>query len=294
MLALNSAGTTRFVRPAAPLQHYITTYYFFEVESPGGMELEDLIHPEWASVRYVLNGQSRGSFVPDPLQELPDALITGPTTRARRIGCTSARLAGIGLLPLGWYRLLKANAHSWANMSADVTAEPAFALFGNIWEAIQGVEDYDAMAQIFDTHLLSVMARPARQEQAVAALHDLLTDPDVDNVGEMAERLGLDVQQVERLTRRAFGFPPKKLLRRQRFLRTLAQRLKDPDLKWGGALDDRYYDQAHFNRDFKEFMGMAPREYLAMPRPISQGTAQSREEQLGEALQGLERPKREA
>jgi AraC-like DNA-binding protein len=291
MLTLNSAGTTRFVRPAAPLRKYITTYYFFEVESPGGMELEDLVHPEWASVRYVISGKSRGSFMPDPLQELPDALLTGPTTRARRIGCTSVRIAGIGLLPLGWYRLVKADAHRWANLSGDAATEPAFALFGEIWKTIRDMDDFDAMTNAFDTHLLPAIAKPDRREEQVTALHDLLTDPDFANVGEMADRLGLDVQQVERLTRRAFGFPPKRLLRRQRFLRTLAHRLREPDLKWGGALDGQYYDQAHFNRDFREFMGISPREYLAMPRLISQGSATSRAEQLGEALQGLERPK---
>ena len=171
MLALNSAGTTRFVRPAAPLRKYITTYYFFEVESPGGMELEDLVHPEWASLRFVLGGQSRGSFMPDPLQELPDALITGPTTRARRIGCTSVRLAGIGLLPLGWYRLVKDDAHRWANKSADVTTEPVFALFGQIWEAIKGVDDHEEMARIFDTRLLASMRKPDRHEEQVSRAH---------------------------------------------------------------------------------------------------------------------------
>jgi AraC-like DNA-binding protein len=290
MLALNRAGTTSFVKPAEPLRKYITTYYFFAIESPGGIEQEDIVHPEWASIRYVLSGQSRGSFMPDPLQELSEAVIVGPTTRARRIGCVSARIAGLGLTPLGWFRLIKVKASQWANQSADVRSHSEFAVFARIWEAIQGIDDHVEIARLFDKHLLAAMAGQDPRETQVAALHDLLTNPDFANVGEMAEALDMDVQQVERLTRRAFGFAPKRLIRRQRFLRTLAHRLLDPQLNWSGAMDSQYYDQAHFNRDFKEFMGITPREYLAMPRPISKGSATSRAEQVGEALQGLDRP----
>jgi AraC-like DNA-binding protein len=290
MLALNSAGTTSFVQPAEPLRKYITTYYFFELETPGEIEQQDLVHPEWASVRYVLSGQSRGSFIPDPLQELSEAVLVGPSTRARRIGCVSARIMGLGITPLGWYRLIKVKASNWANQSADVRSEPEFAVFARIWEAIKDLDDRVEIACRIDEQLLSAMKSPAPREAEVAALYDLLTNPDFANVGELAEALDMDVQQVERLTRRAFGFAPKRLIRRQRFLRTLAQRLLDPELNWSGAMDSQYYDQAHFNRDFKEFMGMTPREYLAMPRPISKGSATSRAEQVGQPLQGLDRP----
>jgi AraC-like DNA-binding protein len=292
MLALNRAGTTSFVQPAEPLRKYITTYYFFELETPGEIEQEDLVHPEWASIRYVLSGQSRGSFMPDPLQELSEAVLVGPSTRARRIGCVSARIAGLGITPLGWFRLIKVNASLWANQSVDVRAQPEFAVFARIWETIRGLDDYAEMARRMDEHLIAALAWPDPREAKVAELHDLLTNPDFANVGELADALDMDVQQVERLTRRAFGFAPKRLIRRQRFLRTLAQRLLDPELNWSGAMDSQYYDQAHFNRDFKEFMGMSPREYLAMPRPISKGSATSRAEQVGQPLQGLDRPTR--
>ena len=67
-----------------------------------------------------------------------------------------------------------------------------------------------------------------------------------------------------------FGFAPKRLLRRQRFLDTLGQVRTQPDAKFIALLDERYFDQSHFIRDFREFMGMTPREFLACPRDIFQ------------------------
>jgi methylphosphotriester-DNA--protein-cysteine methyltransferase len=97
----------------------------------------------------------------------------------------------------------------------------------------------------------------------------------------------MPVQRVERFSRRYFGFPPKRLLRRQRFLRSLAARLTAPDLNWSKSLDAQYHDQAHFTRDFHDFMGMSPRAYLDMPRLVSRAAASARREALGQPLQVL-------
>ncbi|WP_418251669.1 helix-turn-helix domain-containing protein [Erythrobacter litoralis] len=100
----------------------------------------------------------------------------------------------------------------------------------------------------------------------------------------------MNVRSLERLTRRAFGFTPKLLLRRQRFLRSLAQFVLDPSLKWLDALDCQYHDQAHFVRDVKRFMGMNPSEYARLDKPFLAAAARARMEIAGEAVQGLHRP----
>jgi len=55
-------------------------------------------------------------------------------------------------------------------------------------------------------------------------------------------------------------------------------------------MDAQYHDQAHFNRDFHDFMGMSPSNYLALPRPISRAAVRARAEALGQPLQVLQGP----
>ncbi len=290
MPALSPSGNYRFILPRPELRRYITTYYFFDIETPGGETLNDLLHPEWASARFTLQGSIDASIVPHPPEPVSPATMTGPTSRACNIGCHRAQMAGIGLLPTGWNRFVGQDASRYANLGFDLENEPTLSLFSGIWDAVKNERDYDSIAAIFDAHLYSVIGMPDPEEKDIEALHHALTSPDMEGVGQLADSVGMNIQQVERLCRRVFGFPPKRLLRRQRFLRSLAIRLLNPDQSWARAMDVQYHDQAHFNRDFHDFMGMSPRAYLAMPRPISKAATRARATALGQPLQVLHGP----
>jgi AraC-like DNA-binding protein len=64
------------------------------------------------------------------------------------------------------------------------------------------------------------------------------------------------------------GLPPKTMARILRFDRAV-QRLRadHPDFAQI-AIDCGYYDQAHFNREFREFSGMTPSQFLARRDPV--------------------------
>jgi AraC-like DNA-binding protein len=290
MPALNSTGDYHFILPAPELRRYITTYYFFDIETSDNLPLYDVLHPEWASARYMLQGSIDCSIIPNPPQAVPQASITGPTLRGCNIRCNKAQMAGIGILPLGWHRLIGVDASKRANLGFDVSSDTAFSIFATIWNEIRYLKHYDEIAEIFDKHILPALGAHDARETGIEALHHALTNPDMGGVAQLADSVGMTIQQVERVCRRVFGFPPKRLLRRQRFLRTLGLRLLDPERHWSSAMDIQYHDQAHFTRDFHDFMGMSPRAYLAMPRQISQAAIRARAQALGHPLQVLQRP----
>lgn len=289
MRPLKRISPVHFILPAHALRRYVSTYYFFDFKSDRG-ELEDLLHPEWASVHYTVSGSSRGSIVGEPPLLTPDVNLTGPTGKAARIFFEELRLIGIGLLPLGWYRLVGCPAERWANKVGELETVPEFSLFQKIWTELKGLNDPQEIAALFDRMLSAQITIADPMEVEIENIHEALANPDISSVADLANVAGIGQQRLERLSRRVFGFPPKRLLRRQRFLRTLGSVMMDPELKWSAALDDQYFDQAHFNRDFQEFMGMSPGQYLAMPRPISIAATLARAEHVGHPLQALQGP----
>ncbi len=289
MPELSDASPVNFILPASPLQRYLSTYYFLDTGTDSS-EQEDFLYPEWAAVRFNMRGAATGNIVGLEPLNIPADSITGPTGKAALVRFRNVRIVGLGLLPLGWYRVVGCPADRWANRVAAVEDAPEFSLLARLRREIEGVEDPEQMAALFDHLLLQVITSPDPLEADIECIHQAIANPDISNVGELSEATAISTQRLERLSRRIFGFPPKLLLRRQRFLRTLATAMAHPELKWSDALDRHYYDQAHFNREFHQFMGMSPGQYLAMPRLISIASNRTRAQIVGQLLQALQVP----
>lgn len=292
-----NAVRIRFALPEAALRPYVTAYYRTDISCAAHTPwLEDWLHPEWVNLRFLAKVPAQSVIGPGAPEPCPAFAVTGPTSRAMRFRLGSGRSWGIGLLPLGWARLFPGMAAGdLADRFVDGAADPRFAAFVPLAGALAASDgDYAAEVAIIAAHMERIFADappidPA-QEPAILALNAALVDPDCIAVSDLAERLGMTVRSLERLSCRAFGFPPKLLLRRQRFLRSLSRFMLDPSLKWIGALDSHYHDQSHFVRDFRRFMGMSPSDYARAPKPLLVAAAQARAAVLGEAVQGLHPP----
>ena len=302
-----NAITLRFALPSEALRPYVTTYYLIEAHTSAAEPvIEDYLHPEWPNLRFMKPGWSSAAMGDDPLLETPGFAVTGPTTKATnfRIGTIGDQALlpsrggnwGIGLLPLGWAKFVQVDADGYADRFTDGNADPAFESFrdlaSDLTRRFHGEERNfaDEVAAI-EACLTGLLDSKVPQEKQITAINTALVDPDIGSATQLADRVGMNLRSLERLSRRAFGFPPKLLLRRQRFLRSLSQFMLDPSLKWLSTLDYQYHDQAHFVRDFKRFMGMTPGEYAKLEKPILIAAAQARMAIAGEAVQGLHDPK---
>jgi AraC-like DNA-binding protein len=81
-------------------------------------------------------------------------------------------------------------------------------------------------------------------------------------IEELCRSLGVSRKHLADLFRAHVGLPPKVYARMFRFRGAVELVQKGRRLDWARiALACGYYDQAHFNREFREFAGMTPSEF---------------------------------
>lgn len=281
----------RFFPPPEPLRGYFTTFYLVEIDGPPGLRVSDHLHPEWAGLRFHSGTLPDAEGLDGRTLTDTDFAVTGPSSKAVRFTIGPTRMWGVGMLPLGWAQFVPASADRFADALVDGHADPVFAGFRPLADELFGDErDVPRELARITAFFLEHAGKPAPDRERIVALHAALVDPDIRNVSGLVANTGISQRTLERLCQRAFGFPPKLLLRRQRFMRSLAQYMLDPSLRWIGAMDGHYHDQAQFVRDFRQFMGMTPREYAALDKPVLQAVMRERVRIAGEAVQALHRP----
>jgi AraC-like DNA-binding protein len=150
-------------------------------------------------------------------------------------------------------------------------------------EVVNHVFDFSDVLRQDGTDLADQVYSAANTHERIAGVSDYLTkktankklDPVkyfVDQVirgkgpvdiSKMQEESGLSVKQFERRFKAIAGFPPKYFARIARF-----QAVKDSyalgnfQSMTSLAYACNYFDQSHFNREFKEFSGVQPLQYF--------------------------------
>lgn len=260
-----------FFQPPDNLARFIATFLLVETTADG--TVTDYLHPGWGNLRFhstplLMALNQAGARVSDT-----HFTATGPSAKALRFTVGTSRIWTVALLPLGWVRLLGVPAGEFADAVMDGATHPFFAMFRPFSETLfQQQPDLEGelarLSSFFIDLLAKTLPSSVTDEARIEAIHAGLVNPSTGTVGELVARVGMGPRTLERVCKRAFGFSPKLLLRRQRLMRSLVHFLLDPSLKWIGALDSHYHDQAQFVREFHEFMGMTPSHYAAMRHPI--------------------------
>ncbi|WP_260926431.1 AraC family transcriptional regulator [Novosphingobium sp. 9] len=254
----------------ASLRPFVAEFVLSDVVVEHGGMIEDVLFPDLATLRFNLGLRGEGWMRNGGHLADCDFVVVGPLMNDVRFRLGSYRQWTVALTPLGWASFIGVSAADYANRMADGMADPVFAPFRPLRSAIYGqASDAPGELERIVTFFETMAQQSEPQAGAIEAMQAALADPTVDSVDMLAERLGIAKRSIERLALRCFGFSPKMLLRRARFVRSLVDFSVDPSGRWIGAIDAAYHDQAHFVRDFREFMGMTPREYAQQPHPIS-------------------------
>jgi AraC-like DNA-binding protein len=122
----------------------------------------------------------------------------------------------------------------------------------------------ETLVGLFDNFFLAAMRDAPRRRTAVDALVERIQrDHGATPIMEWARGNGVDSRSLERAFCAGIGMTPKQYARVVRFKRHYQALFSGTATKPISAGLEGFYDQSHFNREFRHFTGVAPRMKLA-------------------------------
>jgi AraC-like DNA-binding protein len=192
----------------------------------------------------------------------------------------------VNLTPLGAHLLLGLPMHELTNRV--VGLDDLLGADGDLLvEQLHDARDWRARAALLDAALVRRLdsARPASPDVAWA-WRRLIDGGGRLAVGELCEELGCSRKHLLRRFNEQIGVAPKTYARVLRFQRAVhmlghrdgaswideRERGARRGMSWGEiALECGYFDQAHMNRDFRQFAGVSPTELATSLLPDGGG-----------------------
>jgi AraC-like DNA-binding protein len=191
----------------------------------------------------VVSGAHGHGFTPDPTEEV--------------------FIIGVHFKPGGAFPFLGLPAGDLADTHVDLETlwGPSG---GRLRERICEARTSDERFQLLENALLSCLCHGAQQHYAVSAALEMFgKNPGGTKVRDAAKYLGLSQRRFIQVFKAEVGLTPKLFSRIQRFQQTRAFIGQNPSPDWTNlALDLGYFDQSHFIREFIEFSGLSPTDYL--------------------------------
>ncbi len=184
------------------------------------------------------------------------------------INAHQPRMMGIQFKPGGAWPFLAPDGHEFHNRHvdlADLWGADAHRLHQRL---IQAPTPDAKMALLLDAFVARA-PRAFEHHPAIAlALNCFARAPRRATVAAIAKRAEISPKRFIRLFREQVGMTPKLYLRIARFERVVTELHAKPRIGWGDVVEQNgFYDQSHFIRDFREFSGLSPTQWLKQRGP---------------------------
>ncbi len=141
----------------------------------------------------------------------------------------------------------------------DVLGRDAARLIERLGNTISWFARFDILESFLTGRLLGATGLSPEVHRSLGMLVEALGDI---AIGKLALETGLSSKRLIQAFRHQVGLPPKTIARILRFNSALRQMSDQAPNLARIAQDAGYFDQAHFNRDFRSFSGVTPTEYL--------------------------------
>lgn len=258
----------RYYVPPPIFRPYLGAYYIIDGVVSHDYSLRDTLLPENANLRIDCSSSWRISGLTSEPFYSSDAMIFGPTSQPIDVEHQGPfHVIGIGIRTRGWHSFFGLDANEVADRVLDASLLLGDAGSAFI-ETVGNANDDSCIIQAINRLFLTLLHQ---HTEPCPSLLDHFEHYLMNAAGEnltvdaMSKALDISNRQLERWSNRLYGFPPKLLLRRRRFLRAASTLRAHPELGWMDVVGNDYYDQSHFIREFKQFSHLSPKAFTARP-----------------------------
>jgi AraC-like DNA-binding protein len=240
------------LKPHGPLAEFVES--FWTHEGYGGGHARERVLPT-ATVDLV--------FALHPLRG-PIARVAGPRSECIELDTSEPFSAcGVHFKPGGALPFIAEPANELHNQAVDLGAiwgPLAATVEARVWESPKPEHRLLILEEILGSRMCPDRGSHPAVSYALGVIeHSRGTRP----IADLADRIGLSTRRFLDLFRSQVGISPKAFSRLRRFAASLDAIGAKSDVDWTDiALTCGYFDQAHFNHDFRAFTGVTPSEYL--------------------------------
>lgn len=252
-------------QPHSDLASVVKCYWILEVPADMNSQRQRIIPDGCIEMIFVLGEDVKRYTTGDEFIIQPRAMILGQITEPFIVEPTGyVNSFSIRFYPYGFASFAPVPIKDLANKET-----PIYLLFGktisrNLEQKIVQAKDTKERIEIIEAFLLNRLKNKITIDNIVKTTIDtiLLTGGSV-SINTILKDDASKRRQLERKFMKQIGISPKQLGKVIR-MQTALQLLLDQKLENFTAIayESEYYDQAHFIKDFKEFTGTTPKEFL--------------------------------
>lgn len=112
------------------------------------------------------------------------------------------------------------------------------------------------------TSFLMPFLKVEQPDHRIDFAHSLIGRNEIGRVDELSSLLNISPTSIRNLFKEKMGIPPKDLIQIHRIRKSLEYKFTDEQSLTGLAYSLHYFDQAHFIHDFKDAVGLTPKQYF--------------------------------
>lgn len=281
----------RYEQPAIALRPLLSSYAVLDSEPVHPVGTREWMLPTWAQIWIVMtDGPISVGIRNRRYARLSSAILYGVTSRAMPVTSAGGITVCIDVRPTGWARLIGPHAETLCDRIVPLTDVLPEAMVADLVESLHRSDRGRDVQSVVDAVFLRHLPAAHPDEPLIAQIEALLAHESTTDPSEAAAMLGMPLRTMRELSKRYFGFPPKLLMMRARFLKVVtACLLAEKNGGGASAITEFYHDASHLNRDAQRFLGMTLRQFLKLDVPYLRAALRARRLVLGAPTPALDR-----